>query len=126
MNRIERTQELVRLLETRQTLSDGEFYELFDLLEDAGADSAGRHVQICDAIPAAKCTPEEEVLYAAARTRTTAETTASIAESAEATQKWSATGLVRSRSFNAASKAMHWDFGPLSCRAEKTCGFQMT
>ena len=67
MNRIERTQELVRLLETRQTLSDGEFYELFDLLEDAGADSEGRHVQICDAIPAAKCTPEEEVLYAAAR-----------------------------------------------------------
>lgn len=67
MNRTERTQELVRLLETRQTLSDGEFYELFDLLEDAGADGAGRCVQICDAIPAAKCTPEEEILYAAAR-----------------------------------------------------------
>ena len=44
MNRIERTQELVRLLETRQTLSDGEFYELFDLLEEAGADSTGRSV----------------------------------------------------------------------------------
>ena len=67
MNSIERTQELVRLLETRQTLSDGEFYELFDLLEETGADSTGRSVQICDAIPAAKCTPEEEILYAAAR-----------------------------------------------------------
>ena len=55
-------------METQQTLSDGEFYELFDLLEEAGGDSAQRCVQICDAIPAAKCTQEEAVLYAAART----------------------------------------------------------
>ena len=67
MDRIERTQELVGLLQTQQTLSDGEFYELFDILKDAGDDDAGRHVQICDRIPAAKCTPEEEILYAAAR-----------------------------------------------------------
>ena len=67
MDGIERTQELVGLLQTQQTLSDGEFYELFDILKDAGDDDAGRHVQICDRIPAAKCTPEEEILYAAAR-----------------------------------------------------------
>ena len=67
MDGIERTQELVGLLQTQQTLSDGEFYELFDLLEEAGGDSAQRCVQICDAIPAAKCTQEEAILYAAAR-----------------------------------------------------------
>ena len=67
MDRIERTRDLVGLLQTQQTLSDGEFYELFDILKDAGDDDAGRHVQICDRIPAAKCTPEEEILYAAAR-----------------------------------------------------------
>ena len=67
MDRIERTRDLVGLLQTQQTLSDGEFYELFDNLKDAGDDDAGRHVQICDRIPAAKCTPEEEILYAAAR-----------------------------------------------------------
>ena len=67
MDRIERTRNLVGLLQTQQTLSDGEFYELFDILKDAGDDDAGRHVQICERIPAAKCTPEEEILYAAAR-----------------------------------------------------------
>ena len=41
--------------------------ELFDLLEGVGESGEERSVQICGAIPAAVCTPEEAVLYAAAR-----------------------------------------------------------
>ena len=67
MSRIERTRELVGLLETQHMLSDREFYELFDILKYAGDDSEGRRVQICEQIPAAKGTQEEAVLYAAAR-----------------------------------------------------------
>lgn len=67
MNRIERTKELVGILEKEHTLSDDAFYELLDILEETGESGAARSVQIRDAIPAAVCTPEEAVLYAAAR-----------------------------------------------------------
>ena len=67
MNRIERTQELVGILEREHTLSDKALSELFDLLEGVGESGEERSVQICGAIPAAVCTPEEAVLYAAAR-----------------------------------------------------------
>ena len=67
MDKKVRTEELVSLLEMQHTLTDREFHELFDILEDAGKDGSRRCVQICDGIPAAECTPEEAILYAAAR-----------------------------------------------------------
>ena len=67
MNTIERTKELVKLLEKEHTLSDGEFGELFDILGKAGEDPANRDVRICEEIPAAMCTREEAALYEAAR-----------------------------------------------------------
>ena len=59
MNTIERTKELVKLLEKEHTLSDGEFGELFDILGKAGEDPANRDIRICGEIPEAMCTPEE-------------------------------------------------------------------
>lgn len=67
MNTVKRTEELVGLLETQHTLTDGQFGELFDLLEATGSDSAARDVQICEGISEARSTPEEAVLYSAAR-----------------------------------------------------------
>ena len=46
MNRIERTKELVGILEREHTLSDDAFYELLDILEETGESGAAptRHV----------------------------------------------------------------------------------
>ena len=65
MNNVERIRALTELLEKEHMLTDIQFGELFDILE--GDPASGRTVRICGEIPAALCTQEEAVLYAAAR-----------------------------------------------------------
>ena len=67
MNNLSRMEELVGLLEKEQTLTDSEFSEFFDILADSCGEDADRRVQIREEIPAARCTQEEAILYAAAR-----------------------------------------------------------
>ena len=67
MNNLSRMEELVGLLEKEQTLTDSEFSEFFDILADSCGEDADRRVQIREEIPAARCTHEEAILYAAAR-----------------------------------------------------------
>ena len=66
MNNLSRMEELVGLLEKEQTLTDSEFSEFFDILADSCGEDADRRVQIREEIPAARCTHEEAILYAAA------------------------------------------------------------
>ena len=67
MNNLSRMEELVGLLEKEQTLTDSEFSEFFDILADSCGEDADRRVQSREEIPAARCTQEEAILYAAAR-----------------------------------------------------------
>ncbi len=67
MNKLSRMAELVGLLEKEQTLTDSDLRELFDILAESCSEDADRCVQIREEIPAARCTEEEALLYAAAR-----------------------------------------------------------
>lgn len=62
-----RIQALTDKLREERTLSDAEFEELFAILSQGASGPCADQVRICDDIPQAVCSPEEAVLYEAAR-----------------------------------------------------------
>ena len=62
-----RIQALTDKLREERTLSDAEFEELFAILSQGASGPCADQVRICEDIPQAVCSPEEAVLYGAAR-----------------------------------------------------------
>ena len=62
-----RIQALTDKLREERTLSDAEFEELFAILSQGASGPCADQVRICNDIPQAVCSPEEAVLYEAAR-----------------------------------------------------------
>lgn len=133
-----RIQALTDKLREERTLSDAEFEELFAILSQGASGPCADQVRICDDIPQAVCSPRKQsftrqpvrsgksitaktyICAASLSSPITAAMTAAIAASAGATGMLSATGSPKNRSWTAAHRGMFWDFGLLSCRAEKT------
>lgn len=67
METIKRVKELTSLLEHNKTPDQCELAELLNILGESTRDENRRRIRICSNIPEARCTEEEDILFAAAR-----------------------------------------------------------